>query len=145
MSHFAKVLLQPFNIIVDGKSVTVRGGIVQNVIVAELEFFETFVDSTPGEWIQTSYNTKGGIHYEPNSNFTIPDDGEALRANYAVIGGYYDSVNDVFYSEQPFPSWTLSAPDWIWTPPSPYPTNRDGIQHYWDEVTLSWIAVTVEE
>ena len=57
MAHYAKVL--------DGK--------VINVIVAEKEFFDTFVDDTPGEWIQTSYNTRGGIHYQPNTN-TPSDD-----------------------------------------------------------------------
>ena len=46
MSHFAKVV----------------DGIVTQVIVAEPEFFQTFVDSSPGEWIQTSYNTHGGQH-----------------------------------------------------------------------------------
>ena len=51
MAHFAKVL--------DGK--------VVNVIVAEQEFIDTMIDKTPGEWIQTSYNTHGGVHYKPNS------------------------------------------------------------------------------
>ena len=67
MSHYAKV--------VDGK--------VTQVIVAEADFFETFVDSSPGEWIQTSYNTRGGVHYGPDGT---PDGGVALRANYAGIG-----------------------------------------------------------
>lgn len=57
MSHYAKVLNQ----------------IVQKVIVADEEFFDTFVDNSPGSWIQTSYNTRGGVHYQPNSN-TPSDD-----------------------------------------------------------------------
>ena len=52
MANYAKVL--------NGK--VVKG------MVAEEEFFETYVDDLPGEWIQTSYNTRGGIHYQPNSN-----------------------------------------------------------------------------
>ena len=118
MSHFAKV--------VDGK--------VSQVIVAEKEFFQTFVDSSPGEWIQTSYNTKGGVHYGQDGQ---PDGGEALRGNYAGIGYTYDRTHDVFYPPQPHPSWTISAPAWTWTPPTPYP--NDGKFYSWDETTKTWI------
>ena len=118
MAHFAKVL--------DGK--------VLQVIVAEPEFFDTFIDSSPGEWIQTSYNTSGGVHYGPDGQ---PDGGVALRGNYAGVGYIYDSTNDVFYGPQPFPSWTVSAPDWIWKAPVPVP--NDGKFYNWDEATLNWI------
>ena len=70
MAHYAKVL--------DGK--------VINVIVAEADFFKTFIDDTPGTWIQTSYNTRGGVHYEPNSHTPSSDQSKALRKNYAGIG-----------------------------------------------------------
>jgi hypothetical protein len=134
MSHFAKVLIQPVSIIVDGKPKQISGGIVVNGIVAEQEFFDTFVDTSPGTWIQTSYNTYGGLHLDPETR--QPDGGIALRGNYATIGGIYDSTNDVFYSQQPYPSWTISAPTWTWQPPVPYPT--DVQNYYWDEETLSW-------
>jgi hypothetical protein len=124
MSHFAKVT--------DGK--------VTQVIVAEAEFFKTYVDSTPGEWIQTSYNTRGGVHYAPNSN--TPDGGVALRGNYAGIGYTYDRANDVFYAPQPFPSWTISAPDWTWKAPVAMPT--DGKQYSWDEATKNWVEVVAK-
>jgi hypothetical protein len=124
MSHFAKVT--------DGK--------VTQVIVAEAEFFKTYVDSTPGEWIQTSYNTRGGVHYAPNSN--TPDGGVALRGNYAGIGYTYDRTNDVFYAPQPFPSWTISAPDWTWKAPVAMPT--DGKQYSWDEETKNWVEVVAK-
>jgi hypothetical protein len=114
MGHFAKVL----------------NGKVLQVIVAEKEFFETFVDSSPGEWIQTSYNTRGNRHILG---------GTPLRANYAYIGGDYDSVNDVFYQPQPFPSWTISAPTWTWTAPVPYP--NDGGVYDWNETTKQWVKV----
>ena len=124
MSHFAKVT--------DGK--------VTQVIVAEAEFFKTYVDSTPGEWIQTSYNTRGGKHYDPatgaeNTSAATP----ALRGNYAGIGYTYDRTNDVFYPAQPFPSWTISAPNWTWEAPVAMPT--DGKQYSWDEATTSWVEV----
>jgi len=118
MSYYAKVL----------------NGLVINVISAEDSFFNTFIDTSPGAWLQTSYNTKGGIHYGPNGQ---PDNGVALRANYAGIGYTYDSVNDVFYAPQPYPSWTISAPTWLWQAPVPYPD--DGKVYYWDESTLSWV------
>jgi hypothetical protein len=114
MSHFAKVL--------DGK--------VTQVIVAEPEFFETFVDSSPGTWIQTSYNTHGGQHPE----------GRPLRKNYAGIGFTYDSVRDAFIPPQPFSSWTLDEDTCLWNPPTPMPT--DDKRYKWDESTLSWVEVT---
>ena len=122
MSHFAKVT--------DGK--------VTQVIVAEKEFFDTYVDSTPGEWIQTSYNTRGGVHYGQDGK---PDGGVALRGNYAGIGYTYDRTNDVFYPAQPFPSWTISAPNWTWEAPVAMPT--DGKRYAWDEATTSWKEITV--
>jgi hypothetical protein len=114
MSHFAKVL--------DGK--------VVQVIVAEQEFFNTFIDSSPGEWIQTSYNTRGNQHPE----------GRPLRANYAGVGFTYDKANDVFYAPQPYPSWTLNTATWLWEAPVALPT--DGKLYVWDEPTVSWKEVT---
>jgi hypothetical protein len=114
MGHFAKV--------VNGK--------VEQVIVAEPEFFDTFVDSSPGQWIQTSYNTIGGQHTQG---------GTPLRGNYAGIGYTYDQANDVFYAPQPFASWTISAPTWTWTAPTPRP--EDGKFYKWDEPTVAWVEV----
>jgi hypothetical protein len=113
MSHFAKV--------VDGK--------VTQVIVAEPDFFTTFVDSSPGTWIQTSYNTQGNQHPE----------GKPLRGNYAGIGYTYDQANDVFYAPQPYPSWTLSQSTWVWEAPTPMPI--DGKKYYWQESSKSWIEL----
>ena len=120
MSHFAKVT--------DGK--------VTQVIVAEKEFFDTYVDSTPGEWIQTSYNTRGGVHYGQDGN---PDGGVALRGNYAGIGYTYDRTNDVFYAPQPYASWVLNNTSWTWEAPVAMPT--DGKKYAWDEATTSWVEV----
>jgi hypothetical protein len=116
MSHFAKVL--------DGK--------VTQVIVAEPEFFQTFVDSSPGEWIQTSYNTHGNQHPE----------GRPLRGNYAGIGFTYDRTNDVFYAPQPYASWILDNTTWTWKAPVAMPT--DDKRYSWDEATTNWVEVPVE-
>lgn len=115
MAHFAKV--------VDGK--------VTQVIVAEPEFFETFVDTSPGEWIQTSYNTRGGQH-------TLG--GTPLRKNYAGIGFTYDRVRDAFIPPQPFPSWTLNEDTCLWDAPVAYP--EDGKHYAWNETTTNWVEVT---
>ena len=121
MAHFAKVC--------DGK--------VVQVIVAEPEFFDTFVDSSPGEWIQTSYNTRGGVHYGQDGQ---PDGGVALRGNYAGIGYVYDRTNDVFYPQSPFPSWTLDNTTWLWQSPVPRPD--DGKFYDWNEELKNWVEVT---
>lgn len=113
MSHFAKVC----------------DGIVTQVIVAEPEFFATFVDSSPGEWIQTSYNTRGGQHPE----------GRPLRKNYAGIGYTYDSVRDAFIPPQPYASWTLNEDTCLWDAPVAYPD--DGNRYTWDEATTNWVEV----
>ena len=117
MSHFAKVL----------------NGVVVSVIVSEKEFFDTFIDSSPGEWIQTSYNTRGNVHYGQDGK---PDGGIALRGNYASIGYTYDREHDVFYAPKPFPSWTLNSSTWLWEAPVPYP--KDGNYYVWDESKLNW-------
>ena len=125
MSHYAKV----------------KDGIVVSVIVAEADFFTNghFVDTSPGTWIQTSYNTRGGVHYGQDGQ---PDGGTALRANYAGLGYIYDSTNDVFYEPQPYPSWTINAPTWTWTPPTPKPESTYPQYYVWDELTTTWKLVT---
>lgn len=120
MGHFAKVC--------EGK--------VLKVIVAEKEFFDTFIDDIPGTWIQTSYNTRGGVHYKPDSNIPSENQSKALRGNYAGIGHVYDYKNDVFYMPQPYPSWTLNQTTWTWKPPIALPT--DNKVYNWNETNLNW-------
>jgi hypothetical protein len=126
MAHYARVV----------------NGIVTAVIVAEQSFIDNYVDPTPqlnkypSQWIKTSYNTRGGVHYEPNSNTPSQDQSKALRGNYAGVGYIYDNVLDAFYAPQPYSSWTLNTQTYSWDPPTPYPT--DGKFYQWDESTLSW-------
>ena len=117
MAHYAKV----------------SNGLVTQVIVAEPEFFETFVDSSPGEWIQTSYNTQGGVH---------SDGGIALRKNYAGVGYTYDTARDAFIPPQPYNSWALNEDTCQWDSPTPYPT--DDKRYNWNEDTTSWVEITEE-
>ena len=118
MSHFAKVV----------------DGIVTNVIVAEQEFIDTYDDGIPGEWIQTSYNTRGGKHYAPDSQ--DEDGGVALRKNYAGIGYIYDKTRDAFIPPKIYSSWTLNESTCNWEAPTPYP--NDGKIYEWNEETTSW-------
>jgi len=124
MSHFAKV----------------DNNIVKNVIVAELEFFDNFIDTSPGRWIQTSYNTRGGIHYDPETNEPSADQSKALRKNYAQIGYTYDESKDAFIPPKPFPSWILNEETCLWNSPVPYPA--DGQVYIWNEENTVWEQIT---
>ena len=117
MAHFAKVV----------------DGTVTQVIVAEPEFFNTFVDSSPGAWIQTSYRTQGGQHPE----------GTPLRKNYAGIGYSYDAGRDAFIPPKPYPSWTLNDTTCLWDAPVAHPT--DGKLYSWDEANGNWVEVVLPE
>tara|TARA_R110001606_G_scaffold385081_1_gene548361 strand:+ start:881 stop:1255 length:375 start_codon:yes stop_codon:yes gene_type:complete len=109
MAHFAKI----------------ENNLVTNVIVAEQEF----IDTQDGTWVQTSYNTRGNVHYGQDGN---ADGVVALRGNYAGIGYTYDATNDVFYAPRPiFASWSLNTNSWFWEAPLTHPDN-DKI-YYWDE------------
>lgn len=118
MAHFARVV----------------NGRVTQVIVAEQEFVDAYDICENGKWIQTSYNTKGNVHYGQNN---LPDSGTPLRKNYAVVGGQYDKINDAFYSPQPFSSWELNTETYLWEAPKPVPNTTDFF--VWDEETQSWI------
>lgn len=145
MGHFAKVK--------DGK--------VIKVIVAEPEFFNNFVDDEPGQWIKTSYNIRGGVYLEPNTNTpasdqsVINDDEGRQRKNYAGIGFTYDKTRDAFIPPQPFDSWTLNETTCLWDPPISKPANGNDFIYKWDEnlyqsdtsdpKTLGWVKVMITE
>ena len=129
MAHYAKI----------------QNGIVTEVIVAEPEFFDTFVDGSSGRWLKTSYNIRGGIYYDPATNqptedqSVIQEDEGRMRKNYAGIGYTYDLEKDAFIPPQPFESWTLNEDTCLWEAPVVYP--EDNNDYSWDEATTSWVAV----
>ena len=102
MTYFAKVL----------------NGVVEKVINAEASFFDTFVDDSPGDWIQT---------YKDRSK----------RKNYAAVGHSYDQTKDAFIPPQPFSSWTLNETTCLWEAPVAYP--NDGKLYDWNENSKSWV------
>jgi hypothetical protein len=119
MSHFAKIV----------------DGVVIEVLVAEQEFIDAY--DPEGTWIQTSYNTRGGIHYKPNSNEPSEDQSKSLRKNYAGIGYLYDENLDAFIPPKPFESWVLNTETCWWEAPVP-PPNDDAV-YRWDEETQTWL------
>mgnify|MGYP000707656541 CR=1 FL=1 len=127
MGHFAKV----------------ENGTVTRVIVAEVEFFDTFVDDSPGRWVKTSYNMRGGVYHDPETGLPAADqsvingDEARQRKNYAGIGYTYDSVRDAFIPPQPFTSWTLNETSCLWEAPVTYPD--DGQDYRWDEASTNWV------
>ena len=124
-----------------GHYAKVDNGIVKNVIVAEAEFFETFVDNSAGEWVKTSYNTRGGVHYQPDTNTPSEDQSKSLRKNFAGIGYHYDGTG--FYEPKPYTSWTFNSTSYLWEPPTAYPS--DGKYYNWDEENKQWVEVKAEE
>jgi hypothetical protein len=118
----------------------VNNQIVEKVIKAEKEFIDTYIDSSPGVWIQTSYNTRGGIHYQPNSNIPSEDQTKALRKNYAGIGYTYDQTRDAFIPPKPFNSWILNEDTCLWNAPVAIPaTELEDNQYYsWNESITNW-------
>lgn len=121
MAHYAKVL--------DGK--------VVNVISSDSP---PSIDTSPGEWILTSYNTRGGVHYDPTTGQPSADQSKALRKNYAGIGYTYDAQRDAFYSSQSYPSWILNEDTCFWEAPVAMPS--DGKMYNWNESQQQWEEIT---
>jgi hypothetical protein len=118
MSHFAKI----------------ENGVVVQVVVAEEDFIATGALGDPAIWKQTSYNTRGGIHYGQDGQ---PSGREPLHKNYAGVGYTFDGTG--FAPPQPFPSWNMNQTTYLWEAPVVMPT--DDKQYAWNEATLSWDVV----
>lgn len=113
MAHYAKIV----------------DGLVASVIVADESYFSTFKDTSPGKWLQCSYNTKGGVHLLG---------GTPLRKNYPGIGWSYNEDIDGFVPPKPYPSWNLNTDTGLWDAPVACPD--DGTCYKWDEATTSWVS-----
>jgi hypothetical protein len=118
MAHFAKI----------------ENGTVTQVNVVDEDYFAANRETRyTGTWVQTSYNTQGGIHLLG---------GTPLRKNYAGIGYVYDEARDAFYAPQPYPSWTLNEDTCYWESPVPYPT--DDKRYTWNEDNQEWTEVETQ-
>ena len=119
MSHFAQID---------------ENNIVTQVIVIEQDMVDTGLFGEPPSWIQTSYNTSGGVHKLG---------GTPLRKNYAGIGYSYDVTRDAFIPPKPFNSWVLNEDTCVYEAPIPMP--NDGKMYSWNEDTLAWIEITIPQ
>jgi hypothetical protein len=89
---------------------------------------------------RTSYNTRGGVHYDPVTNEPSEDQSKAFRKNYAGVGYTYDETRDAFISPQPFDSWVLDEQSCLWEAPVAMPD--DDQMYTWNEETTSWDLIT---
>ena len=97
-------------------------------------------DRTGDTYRQTSYNTKGGIHYDPETNEPSADQSKAFRKNYAGKGYTYDETRDAFIQPKPYPSWVLNETTCLWDAPVAMPD--DDKRYNWNEDTQSWDKIT---
>lgn len=117
MSHFAQL---------DSNNTVI------SVLVIEQDVIDTGLFGEPTSFVQTSYNTYGGVHQLG---------GTPLRKNYAGIGFTYDSTRDAFIPPTPYPSWILNEDTCLWEAPTPMPT--DDKSYTWDEETTSWLEISI--
>jgi hypothetical protein len=127
MSHFAQID---------------ENNVVQQVLVIDQAEIDTGNWGDPATWVQTSYNTKGGVYYTPNTNTPDPDQSKAFRKNYAGIGFAWDGVGFIPPKPEQYPSWVFNNSSYLWEPPVPMPEKpwpEDVIGYTWEEMALSWI------
>ena len=93
---------------------------------------------------QTSYNTRGGVHYQADGTPSA-DQSKAFRKNYAGLGYTYDAGRDAFIPPKPYNSWVLNETTCLWDAPVAYPTDigtpENPKRYTWDEDTTSWVLV----
>ena len=93
--------------------IKVADGIVEKVIIATAEFFNTYIDDSPGNWIQSLSGNKGDT---------------------------YDSIRNACVPPKPFPSYVLNESTNGWQPPIAHPA--DGKSYGWNEDTTAWVEIT---
>lgn len=119
--------------------------IVRQVLVIDQAEINTGNWGDPAKWIQTSYNTRGGVYYTPNTNTPDPDQSKALRKNYAGIGHTWlpnGPQGEGFVPPKPYPSWVMNPNTYLWEAPVPMPVPNNPPVYAWDESTKSWKDVT---
>jgi hypothetical protein len=103
MAHYAQI--NEDNVVVD----------VMKISDDYEDYGEDFINNVcmiPGRWIKTSFNTLGNVHKYGGAPF---------RGNYAMIGGTYDPIRDVFLPKKPYPSMVLNEETFLWEYPIPRP------------------------
>lgn len=127
MAHFAEI---------DENNIVVRVLVVSSDEEDRGEEFLSVDLGLGGRWVQTSYNTKGGVYYNPDTNTPSIDQSRAFRKNYAGIGYSYDEIRDAFIPPKPFESWILNEETCLWDAPIPRP--EGDTPYIWDEDSQAW-------
>jgi hypothetical protein len=133
MAHYAQL---------DSENVVVQVFVGRDDVVEGIDDWETYYAPEGYTVKQTSYNTQGGVHYDPETGEPSDDQTKALRFNYAGIGFTYDEDRDAFIPPKPFESWVLDEGTCLWEAPVEYPA--DGAHYVWDEEAGNWSEVTGE-
>jgi hypothetical protein len=109
MAHFAKISdtskVLSVHVVKDSDCLNADG--VEDESVGQ-QYLERHNNWPAQMWIQTSYNTSGGIH---------KDGGTPLRGNYAGIGYTWDEDNNIFYPKKPYASSVLNTTTASWHSP----------------------------
>ena len=135
MGSFVK--LNNNNFVIQGVALVNEIFTVNNIEIEQIGIdFLNNLYKTNDVWKKTSYNMRGGIHYQADNNTPSLDQSKAFRKNYAGIGYYYDSIRDAFIPPKLFPSWILNEESCLWDSPVPYPS--DGKMYTWNEDILNW-------
>lgn len=127
MAHFAKIN---------------ENNIVTEVLVIEQDMIDTGNWGDPSSFVQTSYNTRGGVYYTPNTNNPDPDQSKAFRKNYAGIGYIWlpnGPDGPGFAPPKPYSSWILNSFSYHYEPPLPMPTPNNPPPYVWDEEIKNWV------
>jgi len=94
---------------------------VVQVIVGKNE--DELLNGQPIDWEvyyggkRTSYNTRGGVHYQSDNTTPSADQSKAFRKNYAGKGDIYDPVRDAFIAPKPTPDAVLDEATCQWIMP----------------------------
>jgi hypothetical protein len=136
MAHYA--IINNKNLVTS--VITGRG---ENEVVLGVTDWEAYYSNVlDGVAVRTSYNTLGGVHYNPETGEPSADQSKAFRFNYAGIGFTYDEERDAFISPKRYESWVLDEATCLWEAPVAYP--EDGNVYTWDEELQEWAAVENE-
>lgn len=118
-----------------------ENNVVVDIIKASQEFIDSGKVGDPSMWLQASYNTRGGVHYQRDTGTASGFAG--LRKNYPGVGYTYDPIRDAFIPPKPYDSWVLNEDTCMWMAPVPKPDTTNFYR--WDEDNVQWVQIPIEE
>ena len=103
-------------------------------------------------WKKCSYNTRDGIHYQPDSDTPSEDQSKAFRKNMPCIGYEQNEDLDAFIRPKPPEgSYIFNSTNCQWERPVAKPSDWNGQNYIWDEDAYQadnsqgWVALTTEQ